>query len=127
VQAPAKVIEVWNKIDLLPPERRPPRMTAAQASGEGGAPAVIAVSALTGEGIADLLELIEQRLTGGRRTYVVSLAGAALGNLHRLYELGEVLQRTDTDDGTTVISVRIPAERDAQFRRAFPEAKAANS
>jgi GTP-binding protein HflX len=57
----------------------------------------------------------------------VSLAGAALGNLHRLYELGEVLQRTNMNDGTTVISLRIPAERDAAFRRAFPEAKVASA
>ena len=91
-------------------------------TGEAIAPAVIAVSALTGEGIPDLVELIEQRLTGGRRTYTVTLAGAALGDLHRLYEFGEVLDRTDTAEGATVISVRVPVERDAPFRRAFPDA-----
>jgi GTP-binding protein HflX len=123
VRAPAKVIEVWNKIDLLPPERRPPRMTAAQANGEGTAPAVVAVSALTGEGLPELLELIEQRLTGGRRTYTVALADAGLGNLHRLYELGEVLERADTEEGATVVTIRVPRERDAAFRRAFPEAR----
>jgi GTP-binding protein HflX len=123
VRAPAKVIEVWNKIDLLPPERRPPRMTAAQANGEGTAPAVVAVSALTGEGLPELLELIEQRLTGGRRTYTVTLAGAGLGNLHRLYELGEVLERADTEEGATVVTIRVPRERDAAFRRAFTDAR----
>ena len=127
VRAAAKVIEVWNKIDLLPPDRRPPRLTPAQASGEGIAPAIVAVSALTGEGLPELLELIEQRLVAGRRTYTVSLAGAALGDLHRLYELGEVLERTDTPEGTTVISVRVPVERDAPFRAAFPDAKRAPS
>ncbi len=111
VRAPAKVIEVWNKIDLLPPEQRPPRMTAAQASGEATAPAIVSVSALTGEGLSELLELVELRLTGGRHTYSVSLSGAALGNLHRLYEMGEVLTRTDTEEGATVIACPSNATR----------------
>jgi GTP-binding protein HflX len=125
VRAPAKVVEVWNKIDRIPPERRPPRMTPAQANGESNTPAVVAVSALTGDGLPELLELIEQRITGERRSYTVALTGAALGNLHKLYEMGEVLERRDTDEGATVALVRIPADRDGQFRRAFPDAKLA--
>ncbi len=125
VRAPAKVIEVWNKIDRLPPAQRPPRMTPARASGEGSTPAVVAVSALTGEGLPELLDLIEQRIAGGRRTYTVALTGAALGDLHKLYEMGEVLERSDNAEGSTVASVRVPADRDAQFRQAFPGAKAA--
>ena len=123
-RAPAKVIEVWNKIDLLPADRRPPRLRAAHANGEAHEPAVVAVSALTGEGLPELLALIEQRLTGGRKTYRVALTGAALGSLHRLYELGEVLSREDRADGDILASVRVTAERDRDFRRAFPEAKA---
>ena len=42
-----------------------------------------------------LLDAIEQRLTAGRKTYRVELAGAALSSLHRLYELGEVMARQD--------------------------------
>jgi GTP-binding protein HflX len=84
----------------------------------------VSVSALTGEGLPDLLALIEQRLAGGRRTYTVELAGAALADLHRLYEMGDVLDRRDTEEGATVAVVRVPAERDAQFRRIFPAAKA---
>jgi GTPase len=124
VKAPAKVVEVWNKIDRLPPEQRPPRMTPARASGEGDAPAIVAVSALTGEGLPELLALIEQRLSSSRRTYSVELTGAALGNLHRLYEIGEVVERHDTEEGATIAVVRVAAERDAQFRKEFPRAKA---
>jgi GTP-binding protein HflX len=125
VNDPARVVEVWNKIDLLPAEQRPARAVAASANGEGSSPAIIAVSALTGDGLPELLELIEQRLSGGRRTYAVELSGATLANLHRLYELGEVVERRDTEEGTTVATVRVPAERDEQFRRVFPDAKAA--
>ena len=120
-----RIVEVWNKIDRLPDGQRPPRVVASRANGDGAGPAVVSVSALTGEGLPELLETIEARLTGGRHTYTVELAGAALGDLHRLYELGEVLERADTDAGTTIASVRVPAERDSQFLKAFPDAKRA--
>ncbi len=120
-----RIVEVWNKIDRLPAGQRPPRVVASRANGDGAGPAVVSVSALTGEGLPELLETIEARLTGGRHTYTVELAGAALGDLHRLYELGEVLERADTDAGTTIASVRVPAERDSQFLKAFPDAKRA--
>jgi GTP-binding protein HflX len=123
VRAPAKVIEVWNKIDRLPAAQRPPRMTPVRANGDMNTPAIVAVSALTGEGLPELIDLIEQRIVGGRRTYTVALTGAALGDLHKLYEMGEVLDRSDTAEGATVASVRVAADRDAQFRKAFPGAK----
>ena len=123
VRAPAKVIEVWNKIDRLPAAQRPPRMTPVRANGDMNTPAIVAVSALTGEGLPELIDLIEQRIVGGRRTYTVALTGAALGDLHKLYEMGEVLERSDTAEGATVASVRVAADRDAQFRKAFPGAK----
>jgi GTP-binding protein HflX len=125
-RSPDKVIEVWNKVDLLPETRRPQRTIPARVNGDSGAPAIVAVSALTGEGLPDLLERVERRVTAGRRTFTVELAGAALGQLHRLYELGDVLDRRDTDAGTTVAEVRVPADREAAFRRAFPEARAAS-
>jgi len=121
-KSPTKVIEVWNKIDLLPSEQWPQRMTPARATGESHQPAIIAVSALSGDGLPELLALIEQRLTGARRIYDVVLSGSAMGKLHRLYEIGEVLSREDTAEGTVVVAVRVTPERDAEFRKAFPEA-----
>ncbi len=52
-QAPERIIEVWNKIDLLAGDQRPPRAIAARTNGARLAPAVVAVSALTGEGLPD--------------------------------------------------------------------------
>ena len=125
VRSPGRVIEIWNKIDMLPETQRPPRTVSARVNGDSTAPAVVAVSALTGEGLPELVDAIEQRLTAGRRTFTVELAGESLGLLHKLYELGEVLGRRDTDAGTTVAEVRVAADREAAFRRAFPEASAA--
>jgi GTP-binding protein HflX len=115
-RAPERVIEVWNKIDLLPPSGRPLPPSGREAL------AAVPVSALTGEGLEGLLAAIETRIAGGRRIYSVELAGAALGNLHRLYDVSEVLERDDTPEGTTVARVRVSPERDAEFRRLFPTA-----
>ena len=125
VRAPAKVIEVWNKVDLLPAKRRPPRFIPAQTNGEARSPAVVTISALTGDGLPELMQAIETHVAGGRHVYTVELAGADLGRLHRLYEFGEVLDRQDTEEGATIAHVRVHADRDRQFRTAFPAAKAA--
>jgi GTP-binding protein HflX len=102
--------------------QRPPRVIPARINGEGRAPAVVAVSALTGEGLPELFDAIEQRIAGGRQTYAVELKGEALASLHLLYEIGEVLERTDMPDGATIARVRVPAERATLFRRSFPSA-----
>jgi GTP-binding protein HflX len=118
-RSPERVIEVWNKIDLLPPGERP------QPPASREAPQAITVSALTGEGLPALLEAVESRVAAARRIYRVELAGEALGNLHRLYDLSEVMDRVDMPEGTTIVQVRVPPERDSEFRRLFPHATAA--
>ena len=66
IASPGRVIEVWNKIDLLPPSERPPRIVPPRANGKSGAsPLVVSVSALTGEGLPELLQAIEDRLSAG--------------------------------------------------------------
>ncbi len=115
--APDRVIEVWNKVDLLPPGERPAPSNAHDDV------LAVTVSAVTGEGLPDLLEAIEARASAGRHLFLVELAGAALGNLHRLYDLAEVIDRSDTEEGTTVARVRVGPERENEFRRLFPGAK----
>ncbi len=114
-----RLIEVWNKIDLMPEDARP----AVRPSTDKGKPAIVPISALTGEGIPTLLDLVEQRLSEGRPVYTVSLAGDALARLHRLYELGEVLSRVDAEDGTTIANIRVPDKHESAFHREFPRAK----
>jgi GTP-binding protein HflX len=122
---PGRLIEVWNKIDLIPPARRPSRLMAERENGEatlGSLP----ISALTGEGIPELLEAIERRLSADRPVFEVELSGEGLSGLHRLYELGEVLSRADKSDGSIVTSVRVPKEAVSRFRSAFPMARRAD-
>nr|WP_244669982.1 GTPase HflX [Kaistia sp. 32K] len=114
-----RLIEVWNKIDLMPEDARP----ATRANADNGKPAIVPISALTGEGVAALLDIVEQRLNEGRPVYTVSLSGAALAKLHRLYELGEVLSRADEEDGRTVATIRVPEKHEQSFHREFPGAR----
>ena len=124
LSTPGRFIEVWNKIDLLPPAQRPAARPARSGNGEDGRPVVIAVSALTGEGLPELLAAIEQRVAAGQRDVLrVELTGEGSGELHRLYEFGEVLEREDRADGATVASVRVAKDTVARFRKAFPKAR----
>ena len=95
------MIEVWNKIDLLPPGERPPRIVPPRANGKsGGSPLVVSVAALTGEGLPELLQAIEDRISEGHAVYRIELTGERLGDLHKLYDFGEVLEREDRGDGS---------------------------
>ena len=64
----ARMIEVWNKIDALPPER-------AEALRQVGArtPRVAVVSALTGEGVESLLGLVAGELAQPTEDATISL------------------------------------------------------
>jgi GTP-binding protein HflX len=115
-----RLIEVWNKIDLLPPDARP--MDRLQADKDR--PAIIPISALTGEGVPALLQTVEDRLSNNRGVFTLVLEGADLSKLHRLYELGEVLSRTDDETGATLATVRIDEKHEPAFAREFPKAKA---
>jgi len=96
-----RVIEVWNKIDLLDEGNRE-RLLAESANGK--APP-IAISAATGEGIDALKALIETRVSGELETMTVTLAPAQLGQVDWLYRNGDVTSRTDNEDGSVTLSV----------------------
>jgi GTP-binding protein HflX len=110
-----KLIEVWNKIDALDEE------TAARlrelAKREKSAPVV--VSALMGEGVPALLDEIEARVSAGRSTLDLEVPAADGEGLHWLYEHTEVLERTDGEDGSLKLRVRVQPERAESVRRRF--------
>ncbi|TPI78110.1 GTPase HflX [Mesorhizobium sp. B2-8-9] len=96
-----RVIEVWNKVDLLDEGNRE-RLLAESASGK--APP-IAISAVTGEGIDALKALIETRLSGELEKMTVTLSPAQLGQVDWLYRNGDVVSRTDNEDGSVTLSL----------------------
>jgi GTP-binding protein HflX len=114
---PDRIIEVWNKVDLLPAHLRP-----NGSAGGTTETAHAAVSALTGEGVDGLLALIEEHFAKGQGTYRVELAGADTSQLHRLYELGEVLEREDREDGSIAAITRVFPRSVNRFLQVFPQA-----
>jgi GTP-binding protein HflX len=126
IESPGRVIEVWNKIDLLPPDERPPRIVPPRTNGKsGGSPLVVSVAALTGEGLPELLQAIEDRVSEGQAIYRIELSGEELADLHRLYDFGEVLERDDRGDGSVVARVRVPPDAVGRFLQTFRGAELA--
>lgn len=97
---PKRMLEVWNKVDLLEPEAAEALRARAQ-SGEA-----IVVSALKGEGVDALLEEIETRISGELVMRTVRLSSEQLPVMSWIYERGRVKERIDHEDG----SVEITAE-----------------
>jgi GTP-binding protein HflX len=96
-----RVVEVWNKIDLLDEGNRERLL----AEGAGGKAPPIAISAATGEGIDTLKALIETRVSGELETMTVTLSPAQLGQVDWLYRNGDVVSRADNEDGSVTISL----------------------
>ncbi|MEM6640962.1 MAG: ribosome rescue GTPase HflX [Pseudomonadota bacterium] len=83
-------VKVYNKIDRLTAESR-----EALPDGAGSA----CVSAVTGEGVDALLQLIEARVAGKRQRGILSL-GPGEGRVRaRLYDAAAVRHETPGDDG----------------------------
>jgi GTP-binding protein HflX len=114
-----KLIEIWNKIDALD-EESGARMREV-AKREKNKPVV--VSALTGEGVPELLDEIEQRVSSGRPTLELELDAADGEGLHWLYEHTEVLGREDGEDGSLKLTVRVTPEREDGVKRRFLKAQ----
>lgn len=60
----------------------------------------IAISAVTGEGLDALKALIETRVSGELQSVEITLQPAQLGMVDWLYRNGDVVRRTDNEDGS---------------------------
>ena len=72
-----RLIEVWNKADLLTEERRAGLLQASMAKAAEARPAL--VSAITGEGLDDLMASIERRVASGRTVLEVVVPADKVG------------------------------------------------
>ncbi len=113
----SRIVEVWNKLDLLPPEERAQR--EAQATRKQGC---VLVSAVTGEGLAPLLELIEGRLGAEDTIYEILLDAEDGQGQAWLHDRGEVLSRRSYQDGRVLMKVRLAAEKAGQAQSRFGNA-----
>jgi GTP-binding protein HflX len=116
-----RVIEVWNKADLLPPEERERLETSLARMPPEQRPALL--SAVTGEGIDGLLKAIELRISQGRPTFQVILDPADGQGLNWLYEETEVLDRRADSEGKLHLVARVASEKEPRLRTRFPVAR----
>ena len=108
-----RVIEVFNKIDALDAESRAAVLAQTRRN-----PRAVAVSALSGEGIADLDRLLDERMNAHRQVVDLTVAlgdGAALA---WLYDKGEVLDRRD-DEEQAYLHVSLDPADLARFEKRF--------
>jgi GTP-binding protein HflX len=119
----AVVIEAWNKIDQLSPdERRHATLRAAAAVRDPQAPAAALLSALSGEGMDELLRLIEAALARGLDVVSITAPAAAGAARAWLYGHGQVVSREPADDaGAERFTVRMSPAALGKFAALYPD------
>jgi GTPase len=116
-----RLIEVWNKADLLHPSERERLLNTSERAEAESRP--ILISAVTGEGLRELLAAIEGRLAAGRHSFEVVVAAADGQGLAWLHENAEILEREVQEDGSSVLQVRLAPGREPLFVGRFPGAR----
>ncbi|HLT01970.1 MAG TPA: GTPase HflX [Geminicoccaceae bacterium] len=111
-----RLLEFWNKLDLLAPGERAQLRAAAERQSNA-----VCGSALTGEGIPELLSALDRRLSSAERVVALELDSADGACLAWLYRHGTVLERRDAD-GRTRLKVALSPDEHARLQREFPGA-----
>jgi GTP-binding protein HflX len=104
-----RLIEVWNKVDAIGPERRTELENLARRRERQSQP--VLVSALTGEGLDQLAEAIEARLVCRRVTLDLLLDPADGAGVSWLHRHTEVICKEMRDDGQFAVTVRVDPSR----------------
>ena len=107
-----RIIEVWNKIDRLDPEAHD-----AMAERAAGRENVMAVSAVTGEGIDALMDEIARRLSGVLTETTITIPPAKLALVSWVYGNAVVDERKDNEDGSVTLDVRLTERQAAELER----------
>ncbi len=108
------MIEILNKIDLLPAEVR-----AGLLEGNRQGKRAVAVSALTGEGFETLLGRIEADVSHDNISLDLSLDASDGAGLAWAYRHAEVVKRRERA-GRIALSLRISPQNASRFQDRFP-------
>jgi GTP-binding protein HflX len=103
------LVEALNKVDLLPEARRLELINQARRTD-----LLAPVSAVTGEGIPELLALIDRKVGAERQLVEIEVPHADGASLAWLYRHGEVVTRRD-DESVAHLTVRLDAADAARF------------
>ncbi len=110
-----RVIEVWNKIDKLDPDYRSKLLDEGSRSALDR-PTAVPCSAVTGDGVDELLSLVEDRLNRDRAVFVVELPSEEGELTAWLYRNTEVVGRDDGEDSLR-LRLRVPDKTLEHFRK----------
>ncbi|MDH7795030.1 GTPase HflX [Beijerinckia sp. 28-YEA-48] len=113
-------VEIWNKIDLLDPSQADALRTSVSRRPLEERPFV--VSALTGEGIDDLLAGIEARLSRDHVTFELRLGPQEQDQLGWIYDNMQVLSRDHDEDGAVHFKLRVAPDMIDRLERRMPQA-----
>lgn len=105
------VIEVWNKIDQVPPDHQEALRTLAARSDN-----TVVTTALTDDGLTPLVDAIEAALSAGLTHADVTITHAEGRKRAWLFDQGVVQSETATDDGWT-LSVTWSTAQAARFAK----------
>ncbi|MDC9701711.1 MAG: GTPase HflX [Alphaproteobacteria bacterium] len=108
------IFEVWNKIDLFSPEERLSFCEEAEKSSD-----VVAVSAVSGDGLEVFLNKIDHALTKHNSVYTVRLPAFAGREINWLYENCDVMEKKSVNGNEVVLRVCVPQIHDQYFNSKF--------
>ena len=103
------LIEAWNKIDLLDEHGRHEVFNQVRRDKK-----LIAISAVSGEGVGPLLNMLDERLAAERQVLTVDVKLEDGATLAWLYRHGDVLRRED-DEACAHLLVRLDAVDAGRF------------
>lgn len=103
----APIIEVWNKVDLLERDEDGAVLGVAATTPAGQVAATVPVSAKTGEGLQELLQVVETALSEQSLRYRVRIPHTAGAELGWLYNHAEIISKGEPDEEGTDYLVRV--------------------
>ncbi len=108
------ILEVWNKIDLAEPERAEELRAAAEAHDDCSV-----ISAISGEGIDELLTVVADLLTSKAQVITVTLPASDGRRIAWLHAHGDVVDESDAGEGDTgplrALTVRLNPKELGQY------------
>ncbi|HWF95741.1 MAG TPA: GTPase HflX [Xanthobacteraceae bacterium] len=113
----AKLIEVWNKVDLLDGETRATLSNIAGRQHAGRQP--ILISALSGQGLNELAFEIEARIAATRVVLDLNLDSSDGAGISWLHRNAEVLSKQFSPDGRLAVTVRVDPANAGAVRARF--------
>ena len=105
--ADSHILEVWNKADLLTPER----LSELQLEVRRDERQPVLVSAMSGMGIEELFAAIDARLGKADEVLELAVPGHEGALIAWLYENADIISRETRDDGALLMKVRLASEK----------------